>query len=630
MSKKTEIHDRVRQCWNLFCDIAKVEGRSELIQRFEPDMQRFELGLFRVVIMGEIKKGKTSFINALLGVPDLLPVESDIATSVVFKVMYGQTRKFKIFFQPDIDTGNREEPLEITQDQLRDYGTETGNPQNEKRVDFIGVEEPNPMLLDGIVIVDTPGVGGLHKAHRAISWKYAPNADAIFFVLDSVESVMSSDEVEFLTELCGKFKKQVFFVQTKIDAVDSEQVDAWQSRNKDILQNKVGIAGNRIRYFPISSKLKNIADESHDGELLQESGFLTLLNFIHRGLKAKKDEMTATHFVISVAPSVKEIYIDLQGKQKMLMSKGSDEITTIRKNLDKAKNDLTIWERDTFPKEMQNFRNQFEDIKRKYFCKIQEEMDPNGHLVYEFIKAIQKENFNPNDVVERSKEIQDNWLVTVSNRFKEIHAAYKRDVTKLTQAISANIDENMSSFSTELVPIDNQFNNQLISADAISTNFNTFDKLRNDMYGGIAGGTMATIAVGLVSLVFPPVAAAYAIAPFIGGWFGGTLAHENLLNKQREEVINKLKQNIQVLASRIIRSATTHLSDMNVTYERKINDLFRCIVDDARKRLESQSEQAGLALKQTKEENEKNLNEIKKRITKVDVLLKLMKTFLKQ
>ena len=39
--------------------------------------------------------------------------------------------------------------------------------------------------------MDTPGVGGLFKAHRDITFRYAPNADAVFFVVDSVESLLS-------------------------------------------------------------------------------------------------------------------------------------------------------------------------------------------------------------------------------------------------------------------------------------------------------------------------------------------------------------------------------------------------------------------------------------------------------
>ena len=110
------------------------------------DLRRLNRGIFRLVVMGEIKKGKSSFINALLGEPELLPTSSDIATSTVFKLIYGPEKKHKIFFLPDPESGVAFPPKEVSADELVQYGTENGNPGNEKRVDFIGIELPNPLL----------------------------------------------------------------------------------------------------------------------------------------------------------------------------------------------------------------------------------------------------------------------------------------------------------------------------------------------------------------------------------------------------------------------------------------------------------------------------------------------------
>src|SRR5205814_9329801 len=142
---------------------------------------------FRLGVKAETKKCNSSFSNALLREPELLPTSSDVATSTVFKLLYRPETRFKAFFQSDLDTNPRLEPKEIPASDLQEYGTEAGNKGNKKRVDFIGIELPHPLLKEGLVIVDTPGVGGLMRAHRDITWRYAPNADAICFVLDSVE-----------------------------------------------------------------------------------------------------------------------------------------------------------------------------------------------------------------------------------------------------------------------------------------------------------------------------------------------------------------------------------------------------------------------------------------------------------
>jgi len=61
----------------------------------------WKTGIFRIVVMGEIKKGKSSFVNALLGYKDLVPVCSDVATSTIFKICYGPQVGYKVFFFPE-------------------------------------------------------------------------------------------------------------------------------------------------------------------------------------------------------------------------------------------------------------------------------------------------------------------------------------------------------------------------------------------------------------------------------------------------------------------------------------------------------------------------------------------------
>ena len=121
----------------------------------------WKTGLFRIVVMGEIKKGKSSFINALLGHKDLVPVCSDVATSTIFKICYGPEVGYKVFFHK----ASGKVPVSVGADELVKYGTENGNPGNEKQVEFIQVFCPSPLLKAGLVIVDTPGLGGLFKQH---------------------------------------------------------------------------------------------------------------------------------------------------------------------------------------------------------------------------------------------------------------------------------------------------------------------------------------------------------------------------------------------------------------------------------------------------------------------------------
>ena len=212
-------------------DATHAEDRDKRMQSL---VGRLDSGVFRIVVMGEVKKGKSSFINALLGWPDLLPVDTDVATSTAYKILYGPTERITVFYLPaDEDPQAVSDPVEIPRERLSEFGTEAGNPGNDKRVDFIAIELPNTLLQEGVALVDTPGVGGLFKKHRDITFRFAPNADAVLFVMDSVECVISADEIRFLAEL-RKTTEQVIFLQTKTDmAVPSKSkpggIATWRS-----------------------------------------------------------------------------------------------------------------------------------------------------------------------------------------------------------------------------------------------------------------------------------------------------------------------------------------------------------------------------------------------------------------
>lgn len=116
------------------------------------------LGIFKLVVMGEIKKGKSSFINGMCGIPQLVPVHSDVATSTVFKIHHGLERKYTGYFQRDGEV-KESKKLEIPAEKVGKYGTENGNPDNSKCVDFIAVEAPSPVLSDmGGVLRGSPRI----------------------------------------------------------------------------------------------------------------------------------------------------------------------------------------------------------------------------------------------------------------------------------------------------------------------------------------------------------------------------------------------------------------------------------------------------------------------------------------
>lgn len=263
---------------------ASLTGET-IPESWEQQLTMWGAGIFRLVVMGEIKKGKSSFINAMLGTKDLVPVSSNVATSTIFKIRYGAERGYVVHFLKESDKS----ALPIDVYDLNRFGTEDGNPGNREQVDFIEVLCPSPLLQSGIVIIDTPGLGGLFKAHKQITYQYVPRADAVFFVTDSVESPIGQLETEYLKDIRG-ITPYLYFVQTKACSVDTEARLARKRNNLSILSRCLELPEKDIPYFLVDSELRFDSEKFKDIDDLTESGYPQLMAFIRNVLQANQQK----------------------------------------------------------------------------------------------------------------------------------------------------------------------------------------------------------------------------------------------------------------------------------------------------------------------------------------------------
>ena len=89
------------------------------------------------------------------------------------------------------------EPRCIVANQLRDYASEDGNPGNHKHVTDILVRLPSPRLQEGVILVDTPGIGSLALAGSAQTFAYLPRCDLGVVLIDAA-STLNREDLDFL------------------------------------------------------------------------------------------------------------------------------------------------------------------------------------------------------------------------------------------------------------------------------------------------------------------------------------------------------------------------------------------------------------------------------------------------
>lgn len=590
------------------------DENDPLVAALHPALKRLELGIFRLVVMGEVKKGKSSFINALLGEPDLLPTATDVATSTVYKLLYGPEKRFKVFFLPDVDTGKRREPAVVRREDLPAFGTENGNPGNQKRVDFIGVELPNPLLKQGLVLVDTPGVGGLFRAHRDITWRYAPNADAVCFVLDSVEAVISADEIRFLQELLGKVTKRVFFIQTKTDACDTEQWRAWSERNRAVLRDKLGIAVERLRYFPLSAKLKLLADGDRNRDDLQESGFMPLLRFLHSGLMCSKEREIARDVARRLASLARRALHDSDEQLRIARQTSAAELQKVETEYRDALAQHQAWETTTYQRELQRFADRFGDLRRRTLGRLQDELDPTGAIVAERLTALRSQEFDPAKLNEAAGEVQQEFVARCSEVVLETQGDFNREVVNLIeQTIRALCPTAPGTGLTQDAIVTRGIDARPESS--LHMQFSLFDSARNRLYGGLAGATIGQVAAMVLGGLFPPVA---LLAPWIGLAVGFDQVGRQLTLKRREEAIARLRGLLADTAHQARKQAMRQFEEIAATYERRARDAFRVAAERMKADLQARLQDVQQARGHTQAQSQARVRELQHRRQRIE------------
>jgi hypothetical protein len=276
-------------------------------------------------VVGEFKQGKSSLINALLGI-DLCPVDDDIATSVPTGVRFADSPQARVFFEPERD-GVDGETEAIPVERVPDYVTEFADRTDPRRVKSVEVGLPHPMLADGLVLVDTPGVGGLGSMHGTITIGALPMADGVLFVTDASQE-FSEPELTFL-KTARSMCPNLAVVLTKTDFYS-----AWR-KILDIDRQHLEDARIAVTVLPVSSPLHVRATATDDAVLDAESGIPALVEVLRDEIVGGGEERGVTAACGVVLAVVDQIEAQFRSEKQALQD--PDTVAELNRNLERAK-----------------------------------------------------------------------------------------------------------------------------------------------------------------------------------------------------------------------------------------------------------------------------------------------------
>jgi len=188
------------------------------------------------VIVGEVKSGKSSFVNALLG-EDVCEVAPDPCTAGIQELVYGEERSKTIL-------GDQWERLYLPKSVLRD-----------------------------ITIVDTPGTNSIIQNHQKITEDYIPKSDLVVFVFPA-KNPHTATAWDFLSLVRKDWHRKTVFVLQQADLAS---------------QRELSINLERVKQYAHERNVQNpvvfVVSAKRELEGASDSGFAEFRDFLRSAVE---------------------------------------------------------------------------------------------------------------------------------------------------------------------------------------------------------------------------------------------------------------------------------------------------------------------------------------------------------
>ena len=276
--------------------ILTQSGKGKEIAAISKQVEMLESEPVCILVCGEFKRGKSTFVNALIG-RNLCATDTDICTSVVSVIKYSPTETV-VRYHGDFANPKSEK---ISLDDLERYTV--GTAEEIDNTIYVEIGLPLQVLKDGLTIIDTPGVGGLDPRHASLTNFFIPKADIALFMTD-VNEPMTTTELKYLKDKVLPYAKQTAIIVNKSDLKDAASVEDFRQDTISKVASFAQISKDDIHTISVSS-----ASEAFPDYDLGDSNFKALRTLIttlvgnHRTNLRKALKATFTELLnLTIAP----------------------------------------------------------------------------------------------------------------------------------------------------------------------------------------------------------------------------------------------------------------------------------------------------------------------------------------
>lgn len=209
-----ELYGNLVQIRNI---LSYYNTQDDLLKEINKTVTQIKLKVYNVAVMGEFRRGKSSLINALLGL-NVLPSDVTPTTATINRITFGTEPKATIHFMD-----GRKSDINISE--LQSYVTKLTE-ENEKTA--LSIREaviyyPTVICQNHVDIIDTPGLNDDETMTRT-TINILNDIDAVIVTVSALFPY-SETEKNFVAQLIGNDGiRNILFAVTFIDQVDEEDL----------------------------------------------------------------------------------------------------------------------------------------------------------------------------------------------------------------------------------------------------------------------------------------------------------------------------------------------------------------------------------------------------------------------
>lgn len=433
----------------LFDEFGSAEFKTSHA-RFSELLNALDSDAIRLVVLGEFSRGKSSLVNALLGI-ELLPTALQATTAINTFVRMLPADRTERFIRIHFQDGRPVQEVPWVDDQaLERWGTELDESHADVRqtLDYIEAFMDHPLLAKGLVLVDTPGLETVIKHHEAITRKAIAEAHIALWVQNTTQLGGAATEWAFLTDtLRNNFRKFITVIGWWDKVLEPDDAREKRLPLEQRIQDKLDvIRQNFRRHLPDDEEFGLLTNKDH---LIPVSAHWAMSGDPEKQAQSGIDVLSRRIAeMFSSGEALEQIY----GKPLQQLSHIQRQLAdTLRDELQQLESDKTLEERS---RELTSFDQEIKLLQQEADAVTRDSREEHQRVARVLVENIGRDLVTPLAELKADIENQVNEQYVQRQIDKRVKAvALPDELHQQFQSVSRQVSDTWNLQKKELVKV---------------------------------------------------------------------------------------------------------------------------------------------------------------------------------